>query len=108
MMRNFPKIFLRAWRAFEFSHGLREAVFLCLRLEAKPLMSAYGPSRRFSAYGPERRSLRHRTTSAAPSEADGRLVVFWLIGILNVGTPINSGSPIRITSALANQPLFLF
>jgi hypothetical protein len=26
MMRNFPKIFLRAWRAFEFSHGLPEAV----------------------------------------------------------------------------------
>jgi len=29
MMRNFPKIFLRAWRAFEFSHGLRAAVFFC-------------------------------------------------------------------------------
>jgi hypothetical protein len=28
MMRNFPKIFLRAQRAFEFSHGLREVVFL--------------------------------------------------------------------------------
>jgi hypothetical protein len=32
MMRNFPKIFLRAWRAFEFSHGLREAVFLFVPL----------------------------------------------------------------------------
>ena len=28
MMRNFPKIFLRAWRAFEFSHGLLTAVSL--------------------------------------------------------------------------------
>ena len=26
MMRNFPKIFLRTWRAFEFSHGLLAAV----------------------------------------------------------------------------------
>jgi hypothetical protein len=34
MMCNFPKLFVRARRAFEFSYGLGEAVFLfCYKIE---------------------------------------------------------------------------
>jgi hypothetical protein len=41
-------------------------------------------------------------------EADRQSVVFRLISFPSVGTPINSRSPIRISSSLTNQPFFLF
>jgi len=46
--------------------------------------------------------------SRITGEADRQSVVFWLISFPNVGTPINSRSPIRISSSLTSQPFFLF